>query len=195
MNFTQPDGATPLDPNEIEGLIPTHITTKGQLDALEGVNVSEATEWVFSRKRKNLLSYSFICKLHKRMFSDVWKWAGAPRKSVKNIGIKEWWDIPNQVGNLCENVKTWIEHSTYPPDEIAVRFHHKLVYIHPFPNGNGRLARFMADLLIEQHLEGQKFSWGESDPAGQGDLRDQYISALQAADNYDFGPLVEFARI
>lgn len=193
MKFDFPDGATPLDPNEVEGLRLAHISTRAELDRWEQDNITAGEEWAFSRQRKDLLGDTFIRRLHKQMFGTVWRWAGTFRKSDKNIGVT-WWAVPSEMKKLCDDVAVWIEAGSYPPDEIAARFHHRLVAIHPFPNGNGRLARTMTDLLLVQRLERPRFSWGNGDTTAAGDYRGRYIDALRAADRGDLGPLVEFVR-
>ena len=126
------------------------------------------------------------------MLGDVWRRAGKFRQSERNLGIP-FYDIPVALRQLLDDTKTWIEYKSYPPDEIAVRFHHRLVQIHPFPNGNGRHSRLMADLLI-MSLGGERFTWGSANLQTAGDLRGRYIAALKAADNHDIGPLLAFAR-
>jgi len=193
VDFDTSDGATPIDPEEAEGLVFTHITTKGELNRWERDNIAEAMAWLDRTRPKDILDEWFIRRLHKKMFGNVWKWAGRFRLSNKNIGVP-WAQIPTDTKNLCDSAQAWIEFKTYPDDEIAVRFHHRLVFIHPFPNGNGRHARLMADLLIQNVLHGKPFSWGAADLVKEGESRKRYISALQAADNFDYGPLLEFSR-
>ncbi|MCK4509255.1 MAG: mobile mystery protein B, partial [Desulfuromonadales bacterium] len=146
MNFDYPEGATPIDPDETQGLLLPHISTRVELDRWEQENISEAEDTVFSRRQKNVLTEKYVRSLHKKMFGNVWRWAGAFRRSQKNIGI-EWTQIPVVLHQLFDEVNTWIELESYPPDEIAARFHHRLVAIHAFPNGNGRHARLMADIV------------------------------------------------
>src|SRR6476661_6539586 len=110
------------------------------------------------RRNRDLLNEKFVNDLHRHMLGDVWRWAGRLRSSPRNIGIDHW-EIPVALRMLLDDVKVWIETKAYPPDEIAVRFHHHLVQIHPFPNGNGRHARMMADLLAAK-LGATPFSWG-----------------------------------
>lgn len=193
MNLDSSDGATPLDPNEIEGLRLGHIATRAELDRWEQDNITEGEAWAFARKQKDLLSDGFIRRLHKRMFGTVWRWAGQFRKSDKNIG-GPWWKIPTELQKLCEDVAVWIESGSYPPDEIAARFHHRLVAIHLFPNGNGRHARTMTDLLLVQRLGRPRFSWGSGNLVDAGECRRRYIDALRAADRYDYQPLMDFVR-
>jgi Fic-DOC domain mobile mystery protein B len=126
------------------------------------------------------------------MLGDVWKWAGRLRSSERNLGIPHW-EIPVAIKELLANARTWITTEAYAPDEIAVRFHHRLVQIHSFPNGNGRHARLMADLLITE-LGGKPFSWGRGGLRDHGELRRRYIAALQAADHHDIQPLLTFSR-
>ncbi|MHC4290401.1 MAG: mobile mystery protein B [Planctomycetota bacterium] len=193
VEFDYPQGATPLDPNEIEGLIPTHITTRGELDRWEQDNINEALAWLDSHKPKDILTEAFIKRLHKRMFGNIWKWAGAFRHSDKNIGVS-WRMIPNDLKQLCDDVQYWIENETFDDDEIAARFHHRLVSIHLFPNGNGRHARLMADILLEKFFGKQPFTWGRENLAQTGDDRRRYIESLQAADKGDYELLLKFVR-
>lgn len=193
MEFDYPAGATPLDPDEAEGLLLPHITNRRELDRWEQDNIAEAETWAFRRKPKDLLSVDFVCRLHKRMFGTVWRWAGEFRRSGKNIGV-EVWSIGPALKNLLDNVKTWIESKGCPPDEIAARFHHRLVSIHLFANGNGRHARLMADLLLVHLLGRPRFTWGRESLVQAGDCRQRYITALQAADRHDYAPLLAFIR-
>jgi len=192
--FEQPDeNATPLTPEEMRDLIPSHIAYRSELNYAELQNIARAQAWVFRRRGKEVLSEKFIRDLHQRMLGDVWRWAGKFRTSERNLGI-DYWEIPVAVRQLLDNVKAWIEFSAYPPDEIAVRFHHRLVQIHPFPNGNGRHARLMADVLA-MRLQSQRFTWGRRQSLRDaGVTRRSYIAALQDADNHDVGPLLKFAR-
>ena len=189
----EPKGTTPLDPDETNGLLLTHITTREELNFWEQQNIDEAEEWAFGRRHSNILSQSFVCRLHKRMLCDVWEWAGRFRTNQKNIGIDPW-QISTELGQLNGDVQTWIGHGTYSPDEIAVRFHHRLVQIHPFPNGNGRHARLMTDLLLVQTLHKPRFTWGQKNIIAPGETRENYIAALKAADEFDFTPLLQFVR-
>ena len=193
MEFNYPEGATPLDPNEIEGLLLTHITTRSELDRWEQDNMNEALAWLEQRKPKDILNESFMKLLHKRMFGNVWKWAGKFRKSEKNIGVS-WVEIAVELKKLCDDAEAWMEFNTYPPDEFAARFHHRLVYIHPFANGNGRHARLMADLILEKLFQSKPFTWGKEVLTKQGESRSAYIKALKCADGYDFSLLMQFVR-
>jgi Fic-DOC domain mobile mystery protein B len=130
--------------------------------------------------------------LHRHMFADVWRWAGRLRTSPRNIGI-DWWEIPAALRMLLDDAKARIDQKAYPPDEIAVRFHRRLTQVHPFPNGNGRHARLIADLLVMQ-LGGDRLSWGQGNLRDAGETRKRYIDALHAADRHDIGPLLLFAR-
>jgi Fic-DOC domain mobile mystery protein B len=190
--FEQPDdAATPLTPEEMRDLIPAHIAYRRELNEAEQENITRAQAWALNRRR-DLLSEKFIKELHRRMLGDVWRWAGKFRTSERNLGIA-FYEIPIALRQLLDDTKAWIEHKTYPPDEIAVRFHHRLVQIHAFPNGNGRHARLIADLLV-MRLGGERFSWGRESLRDPGAVRQRYIATLQSADNHDIGPLLAFAR-
>jgi len=193
MNFDYPEGATPLDADEARGLLLSHITNRTELDRWEQENIATGEAWAFRRKPRDILTEGFIKRLHKKMFDNVWRWAGEKRNSGKNIGV-EVWQIGADLRNLSADCAAWIEHGTYPPDVIAVRFHHRLTAIHPFPNGNGRHARLMTDILLV-HLLGQpRFTWGCGNLLTAGDCRQQYITALRAADRHDYTALLAFVR-
>jgi len=189
--FEPDDAATPLAPAEREGLIPSYITLRRELNEAEQANILEAGEWALARKR-DVLTETFLKALHKQMFGRVWRWAGAFRLTERNIGVAPY-RIPVDLRQLLDDCRHWVEHGTYPPDEIAARFHHRLVSIHPFPNGNGRHARMAADLLLTR-LGQPRFTWGQANLVDPGETRQAYIAALRAADNRDIQPLLEFVR-
>jgi len=191
--FEYSEGATPLDPDEVEGLRLTHITIRKELNRFEAENIRAGMEWAWRARPKNMVSEAFIRQVHRRMFGDVWKWAGAFRKSNKNIGAPREM-IGIELRHLCEDVNYWIGHETFAEDEIAARFHHRMVWIHLFPNGNGRHARVMADLLLERKLGAMRFTWGSRDINQANDCRQRYIQALHAADQGDYSLLLRFAR-
>jgi Fic-DOC domain mobile mystery protein B len=192
--FQEPDDATPLAPEERDALLQSWITDRDDLNEAEQENIVKGAAWAGRRRGKpvDLLNEDFAKSLHKQMFGEVWQWAGSYRQTERNIGI-EAYRIPAEMPAMFDDVRYWVEHETYPPDEIAVRLHHRLTAIHPWPNGNGRHARLMADLLI-QRLGGEVFTWGGGTLSDVDELRTRYVAALKAADNHDIGPLLEFAR-
>jgi Fic-DOC domain mobile mystery protein B len=189
--FIEPDDATPLSPEEREGLIPTHIALRRELNELEQENIVGANIWAFQRTR-DPVDEGFGRTLHKRMFGQVWRWAGNYRITDKNIGVPRA-TIQPRLYEVFDNIGYWAKHETFAPDEIAARFHHGLVFIHPFPNGNGRWSRLMADLLLAR-LGAPRFTMGNSTLRSADEARAAYITALQAADQHDFGPLIAFLR-
>jgi len=188
-------GTTPLDINEIEGLIPSHITTQSELNEWEQTNILKAELWLNKTMPNNeeILNIEFIKKLHHKMFSDTWHWAGKFRKSNKNIGI-DWHLISVQLKYLLDDVKFQLPHKTYSMDEIATRFHHRLVFIHPFANGNGRLSRLITDhfLIAQDH---ERFTWGQNNFNNSNDTRKTYITALRLADKQDYSLLLKFVKM
>lgn len=189
------DGATPLDPDEREGLIPTHVATRGQLNQWEAVNIGRGYEWARNRKRLDPLDESVLRELHRRMFDETWSWAGTFRQTDNNLSPHSWTQVAVLVRGLTENTRTQLDacdKSSVAIDEIAIRFHYELVRVHPWPNGNGRHARLATDLLLLR-WERQPFSWGSGDLA-KGAVRARYIAALRAADRGDFNPLRAFVR-
>ena len=186
------DSGTPIDPDEAKGLIPD-LVTQAQLNEYEQLNIAAARIWAQTSRflRRQLLTREGLQRLHQRMFDKTWKWAGQFRRSDKNIGIP-WTEIPVAVQTLCDDTDYQLAHQSLSLDEIAVRFHYRLVTIHPFPNGNGRHARLAADLLCIQR-GGQAFKWGASSLATKGGARSEYLDALKLADKGDFLPLMQFA--
>ncbi|PQJ81286.1 mobile mystery protein B [Polaribacter glomeratus] len=195
LNLTYEDGQTPLDEDEKEGLKIKSITTQKELDEFEQLNIEKAVEWTLRAhlKSEKILTEKFIKDFHKKMFGDIWKWAGEFRMSNKNIGIN-WTQIAIELKNLFDDTKYWIENKTYTPKEIAIRFKHRIVAIHCFPNGNGRHSRMMADIIIESIFGEEIFSWQMSNMVKADETRKAYIKALRAADNGNINPLLKFAE-
>lgn len=190
--FPEEDGNTPLTTEERLGLLPSYITLRQELNEAEQINITEGERWAFSRSR-DILDEGFLRDLHRRMFGQVWNWAGDySRENNRRIGSDSFM-IPIDLRGLLGDVRYWIDNATYSSDEIALRFHHRLTQIHPFPNGNGRFSRLAADLLIV-HMGESRFAWGRNTPIEPGEARRRYIDALRAADGYDTAPLLAFAR-
>ena len=188
----EPGGATPLDPDEKEGLRFKHITTRGELDQLEQANIVEGLQWLKKQRHPDILSEMFVRNLHSQLFGQVWNWAGTFRCTEKNIGVDPL-QIAVQLRQLLDNARYWIEHETYPPKRLVARFHHKLVFIHVFPNGNGRHARIMADAILTKLIGERAINWaGGYKLESMNERRVQYIAALRAADKHDFSQLYDF---
>ena len=186
------DDATALTHEERLGLIPSYITHRGELNEAEQVNITEGERWAFSRAR-DVLDEAFLRTLHRRMFGRVWRWAGEYSKERdRRIGV-DFHLIPIELRGLVTEARYWRDHHSYSPDEIALRFHHRLTQIHPFPNGNGRFSRLAADLLVAR-LGQPRFSWGRVGLVDASVTRRQYIEALRAADHHLLEPLLAFAR-
>lgn len=192
-NARSSDGNTPLSPEELADLIP-NLATKEELNEWERENILRAREWAVGDRTSatDLASDEYVRKLHVKMFNQTWKWAGEYRRSEKNIGIP-FHEIRERLMALLGDVRYWMENNTHPPDEIAVRLHHRLVLIHPFPNGNGRHARLIAD-VIAMKLGRPAFTWGSANLVKEGEARTRYLEAIRAADNGDIQPLLTFAR-
>lgn len=195
LNLKYEDGQTALDEDEKEGLKIKSITTQNDLNEFEQLNIEKAVEWTIrvNLKPEKILTEKFIKDLHIKMYADVWKWAGEFRKTDKNIGIK-WTQIGIELKNLFEDTKYWIENKTYSPEEIAIRFKHRIVSIHCFPNGNGRHSRMMADIIMESIFGKEIFSWHKSNMVKADETRKVYITALREADNGNINPLIKFAE-
>ncbi|MGO8765229.1 MAG: mobile mystery protein B [Limisphaerales bacterium] len=191
--FSDQHDTTPIAVEELDALIP-NLSSQEELNEWERENILEAEKWCFGRalKTENPCSEEFIRKLHKRMFGRTWKWAGKYRITEKNIGVPAF-KIREMLKALLDDAQYWLENKTYGFDEMAVRFHYRLVSIHPFPNGNGRHARLMADILVVRNGL-PRFTWGRRDLVSPGGVRAQYIEALKQADQGNLKPLIEFAR-
>jgi len=195
LELNYDDGQTPLVEEEKKGIKIKSITTQGELDEFEQLNIEKAVEWTIHSKLKpeKILTEKFIKDLHKRMYGDVWKWAGEFRRTEKNIGIPST-QIGLQLKNLLDDTKYWIENKTFSPEEIAIRFKHRIVSIHCFPNGNGRHSRMMADIIMESIFGNEIFSWHQSNMVKASETRKMYINALREADNGNVSQLIEFAK-
>lgn len=189
------EGQTPLDEDEKEGLLIKTISTRGELDEFEQLNIQSAIEWSLKKKvdRKKLLTEDFLMLVHRKMFGDVWSWAGTKRKSNKNIGVDKA-QISIEIKKLIDDCNFWIDHNSFSDEEIVIRFSHRLVKIHLFPNGNGRHSRLIADIMISKIFSKPVFSWGNSDLSKKNPIRKEYLDAIRKADNEDYNPLIEFAK-
>ena len=189
--FQHAPNATILSLDEKEGMIQPHILSRDELNRAEQANILEAYEWVLTRNR-DVTQVQFLNMLHQRMFGRVWIWAGQYRKTGKNIGVDAY-RIPHEVKLLCDDCAFWRDNGVYSPDEMAARFHHRLVLIHCYPNGNGRHARLAADVLLRS-MGCVRFSWGALGSKIPNELRAAYIKALRDADDHDYQALLHFVR-
>ncbi|MBY0379363.1 MAG: mobile mystery protein B [Burkholderiales bacterium] len=196
INQDLPYGATELTLDDMEGLIPDYILTRKELDEFEKANIVNAVLWLRRKnlKYQNILSMEFIFELHNKMFDKTWKWAGTLRHVAVNIGNTPVEQIQVRIKNTLDNTIYWIENHVFSIDEICVRLHHELVWIHPFPNGNGRFSRIISDEL-RQSLGSEPFAWGstENNLTISSENRAKYIHALRLADKKDYVKLVDFA--
>lgn len=193
MNIHDPEGATPLDPDLMAALIPD-LSTQGELNEFEAQNIAEALRWALRSRtlKRDLLTRSGLMLLHKRMFDQTWRWAGKFRTTDTNIGVS-WHQVPTMLQNLCDDTQYQLENAVYDWDELAARFHHRLVWIHPFPNGNGRHARLATDLLLAYYQQ-PIFTWGSVSLITDNTTRQKYLSSLRAADAGEFTLLLRFVR-
>jgi Fic-DOC domain mobile mystery protein B len=195
LDITYNAGETPLDPGELEEIkIPT-VSNRRELDEFEQKNIEDALLWLKKKKpgSDEILTEDFIKELHLRMYGTVWKWAGEFRKTNKNIGVDKF-EIKIELKKLFEDVKYWIENSVFGTDEIAIRFKHKIVSIHCFPNGNGRHSRLMADTIREYIFRKPPFKWKGGNLTKDCDEKTQYLNALRKADSGDISDLIIFAK-
>lgn len=194
LNIDYDFGQTPLEEEELADLKLSTVSNRSELDEFEQLNIEKAMEWVYQQSftAEEVLTDEFIRKLHKLMFAEVWQWGGKYRLSNKNIGVDKT-QILTEIEKLTDDTLFWIVNNTFPADEIAIRFKHQLVAIHPFPNGNGRHARLMADILIHKVFGKARFTWGSASLSKPGEIRIRYIKALQEADKGNLSELLKFA--
>lgn len=192
----EPAGATPLTEEDLGGLIPHFVATRADLNQVEFENIGKAVPWAERQARRGpetVLSYAFMIALHRRMFGDVWRWAGAHRQRETNIGVSPHL-VASESQMRLDDALFWHTGSVFPPDELAARIHCRLVSVHPFPNGNGRCTRLMADLYLTS-IGTRPFTWGGADLDTDGSSRAAYIAALvKAATTGDYADLIRFAR-
>lgn len=197
LELVYEEGQTPLSEEEKEGLLINTVTTKSELDEVEQRNVEEAILYLINRRKRlsveEVLSERFVKDLHARMFSGVWRWAGDFRATEKNIGVQSYM-IGIELRQLLDDCKYWVANETFSPDEIAVRFKHRIVLIHCFSNGNGRHSRLIADVIAEKLFGLDVFTWGGNNLAEKGEFRAIYLNALRNADKGEFEPLIKFSR-
>lgn len=195
LTFSYNPGQTPLDSNETEGLVLRTISTQAELDQAEHLNIQLAIEWTLTKKftADKILEEKFIRDLHHKMYGKVWKWAGKFRTTNKNIGVDKY-IISTELKQLLDDAKYWLAHESFSPVEFAVRFKHRLVSIHCFPNGNGRHSRLMADIIIGKIFKLPVFTWGAANLVQQGNTRTAYLNAIRTADLGNIQPLIHFAR-
>jgi Fic-DOC domain mobile mystery protein B len=179
----------------MDGLKFKHITTRGQLDELEQANIQNGLLWLKRRRKSDILTEPFVQELHRRLFGDVWAWAGQFRNRESNIGVEPL-QIGVQLRMLLEDAAYWGKHKTFEPLEAAARYHHRLVKIHPFSNGNGRHARIAADTYITDRFGHKPIDWAAGhDLQRTNERRDSYIAALRAADAGEYAPLLAFVGV
>ncbi len=195
LDLNYNSGQTPIDEDEKDGLLIPTITTREELDEFEMHNIESAIQWSLLKnfKQKEMFTEAFIRTLHKKMYGDVWGWAGEFRKTNKNLGVDKW-EIGSELKKLLDDTVHWITNKIYSPDEAAIRFKHRIVSIHCFPNGNGRHSRLIADIIIEKIFKQPVFTWGAGYIPEYKNVRADYIRSLKAADLGDYSLLLNFAR-
>jgi Fic-DOC domain mobile mystery protein B len=195
LDLSYIQGQSPIEEDEKEGLLIKTISTRGELDEFEQLNIEKAIEWTMKRKFdiNTILTADFVKELHKRMFEDVWSWVGKFRTSNKNIGVDKFM-IGIELKNLFDDCRDWLQKNVFSEDEIAIRFGHRIVKIHIFPNGNGRHSRLISDIFISHGFGKPYFSWGRINLTIKGEARDKYLKALRDADGNNYDALIKFAR-
>lgn len=192
-NFIDKDGSTPLDLDQIKGIRFSHLTTMAELDEIEDQNIQKGLEWLNRQTTNNYMSMEFLCKLHEKLFCDVWEWAGKFRTVEVNISKYRSYDVGPQLKNFFEDLKLWMTSGKMNWDEISAEMHHRLVTIHPFVNGNGRTTRIYTEYVQKRNNQ-TPTNWKASMADRPKERRDLYIKALRSADKNDFSLLIEFMK-
>lgn len=188
-------GATPLSEEDLEGLRIPSITTHGELNEAEAANIIRGQDWALRTRRARLadmLSHTFLQRLHEAMLGELWTWAGEYRGRDTRIGVPHP-QVPESLHTVLEDARTGLKHTTYSPEEFAIRLHYRIVTVHPFRNGNGRHARMVGDVALIRHFNRPAFPWGRSPIRTADAVRQAYRDAVVAADHHDFLPLLAFA--
>lgn len=191
--FAFPEGATPI--GDCSGLIPVWVHHVNDLNRVEAENILNGQRKYLQGRISDPPTWFQVKELkaiHRSMFGTVWEWAGVYRKSITSIGINPSL-IPTQLAELCLEVSSWSQHPvelTFV--EMAARVHHRLVFIHPFENGNGRFSRLIADRFLLA-FKCQHPVW-PSHLNQEGVVRKDYIKTLKSADKGDYAPLVDFMK-
>lgn len=193
----EPSGATPIEEEDLDGLIPDFVATRADLNQVEFENIAKSLPWARRQARiigvDGILDYSFLLTLHRRMFGDVWRWAGTQRQRITNIGVEPHL-IATQSRLALDDARLWHAQAVFGVDELAARIHCRLVAVHPFRNGNGRCTRMLADLYLVS-IGAEPFSWGGASLDIDGSTRARYIAALiEAIDTGRYAELIRFAR-
>jgi len=188
INRELPPGATPLSPEDLEGLIPRYITTRSELNDAEFKNITEASKKYFLSRKRFPFTIGHLYKVHKEMFGQVWKWAGKKRITEKNIGVEKT-QIDVEIIKLLDDLDYWLKQNMNIA-EISARLHHRLVYIHPFNNGNGRWGRFIVNLFLKDHYDSY-LDFPEDEILLTTEIRKSYIAALREADSLKYERLID----
>ena len=169
------------------------ITIKGKplKDHLEAKNHYEALEYLYSLVEKdnsqNISEY-LIRNLHKLVTAETDKeWAGNYRNSnVIIVGSEHTPPDAFEVSIVMGDLIKWLRgnQKKLHPIELAAIFHHKLVFIHPFFDGNGRTARLAMNLLLMQKSYPMAVMLKND--------RKKYYQTLSRADEKDYAPFVRF---
>jgi Fic-DOC domain mobile mystery protein B len=189
----QPEGASPLD--DISELLRNEITTRRQLDEAESLNILEALEWTERGRLEDVFTVAFYQKLHTRMFDEVWGWAGRLRSVTgvrPNIGVPPE-KVPSELGRVAmEFSREWNDHYDDSILPFVARYHHSLVAVHPFNNGNGRWSRLACDVVVKKLARRPPIIWATDTLNVDSKERAQYIAALKRADSLDYEPLIDY---
>jgi Fic-DOC domain mobile mystery protein B len=181
-------GETPID--DLSGPKLPGIKLRSELNVAELENIRKALVKYFGGKTtKRLAPFDLVwcLRLHAEMLGDVWDWAGQLRTSDGfNIGIP-CHKISSELQALLDDLVSWPGFGM-PWTEQAARLHHRAVFIHPFVNGNGRWARFLANIWLKKHRQAITL-WPEAVIGEASSVRGEYLSAIVAADRGDYGPL------
>lgn len=176
-----------LTESETKVVIEEGITISGKplKHHLEAIGHAAAYDYIYKLINKKDLSETDIKKLHKLFYQKIdEKNAGKYRKiQVYITGSEHIPPKPKEVPELMANLIKWYNSSNEHPVVTAALLHQKLAVIHPFVDGNGRVAR----LLMNLHLIKNQFPVTIIPPL----YRSEYIALLEKS-HHDVEPFIEF---
>lgn len=195
---------------ETKSLIMHHITADGKplRDHFEITGHNDALLWVIDLvKGDRAITENFIRELHKLILKENFlKPAITPsgEKTTKEIKVGEYKTQPNHVETITGEIFYFAEphevnakmtdlidwyhekekKATINPIIFATEFHYKFIRIHPFDDGNGRIARILMNFILMKH--------GYHPAIIKKETKEEYYKVLRFADANNIEPFIEF---
>jgi len=166
-----------------------------EIEAREQLRV--LNEFIGTYDRGHRFSAADICHMHKVWLGEVYAWAGQYRQvniSKGNFTFAIARQIPTLMGKYEQGVlRDFTPRLFEKPEKIIHALavvHTELILIHPFREGNGRLARMLSVLMgLQAGYPSLDFS------RIKGKIKKKYIAAVQAGMNYEYEAIEEIFRV